>query len=93
MQPPHQSRARKQAGNPRGAGLRPAAPTSRSAFLAFFFLCAALLPAASQPESRIADAAEDLNLPQVRALLDQGANPDAPQVDGMTALHWAALPR
>ena len=69
---------------------RPAASTSRSTFLALFFLLSALLPAASQPEARIADAAQARNHAQLKSLLDQGANPNAPQVDGMTALHWAA---
>jgi ankyrin repeat protein len=68
---------------------RPAASTSRSTFLAFFLLTA-LLPAASQPSSPLADAAEAQHLPQLQTLLDQGADPNAPQTDGMTALHWAA---
>ena len=47
----------------------------------------------------VAEAAEDVPLieavkqqdtARVRALLDQGADVDAPQADGATALHWAA---
>jgi ankyrin repeat protein len=40
-------------------------------------------------ELLIADAAEHKDLAQVRALLDQKANANVPQADGMTALHWA----
>jgi uncharacterized protein len=45
--------------------------------------------AADESESPLADAAERGNLAAVRALLDQHADVNAAQVDGMTALHWA----
>ena len=40
-------------------------------------------------ESPLADAAEQAQWIQVRALLQQDVDPNTPQVDGMTALHWA----
>ncbi|NIP60304.1 MAG: hypothetical protein GWM92_18235, partial [Gemmatimonadetes bacterium] len=39
----------------------------------------------------VADAAMKGNLAAVRALVEQGADVNAAQGDGMTALHWAAL--
>ena len=41
-------------------------------------------------ESRLADAAEKSDRAGVRTLLKQRVDVNAPQVDGMTALHWAA---
>jgi uncharacterized protein len=41
-------------------------------------------------DTRVADAAMKGDLAAVRALLKQGADVNAPQGDGMTALHWAA---
>src|SRR5688572_28574880 len=38
----------------------------------------------------LADAVENQDSAAVRALLEKGANVNAPQADGMTALHWAA---
>jgi ankyrin repeat protein len=46
-----------------------------------------VLAAANSP---LADAAEQGDAAAVHALLQQGADISAPQVDGMTALHWAA---
>lgn len=43
------------------------------------------------PESPVADAAQRGDVAQVRALLADGADVNAAQGDGMTALHWAAL--
>src|ERR1700704_1499969 len=40
--------------------------------------------------SPLADAAEKSDRPAIRALLKQHASVNAPQIDGMTALHWAA---
>ncbi len=42
-------------------------------------------------ESLVADAAQKGDLDAVRALLQQGADPNAAQPDGLTGLHWAAL--
>lgn len=41
-------------------------------------------------DAPLADAAERADWPQVTSLLDAKADPNAAQVDGMTALHWAA---
>jgi uncharacterized protein len=56
--------------------------------LAFVFLMIAPLCAAS--DSPLADAAEKSDRAAIRALLEQQANVNQPQPDGMTALHWAA---
>lgn len=50
-----------------------------------------LLAAATPLESPVADAAQAGDVEQVRNLLRQGADVNAPQADGLTALHWAAL--
>lgn len=42
------------------------------------------------PEAPLADAAMQGDLARVEALIRQGADLDAAQGDGMTALHWAA---
>ena len=49
-----------------------------------------LVSAATPPESPVADAAMRGDVGSVRALLQQGADVNAAQGDGMTALHWAA---
>ena len=49
----------------------------------------AVVPSAPA-DSPVADAAERGDLEAVRELLRQGADPNAAQNDGMTALHWAA---
>ena len=49
-----------------------------------------LVSAATPPESPVADAAMRGDHGSVRALLQQGADVNAAQGDGMTALHWAA---
>ena len=46
--------------------------------------------AATPPDSPVADAAMRGDLEQVRELLRSGADVNAPQSDGLTALHWAA---
>lgn len=46
--------------------------------------------AASGPDVRLADAAQNQDITAVRSLLAQHADVDVPQVDGMTALIWAA---
>ena len=48
------------------------------------------LTAATPPEAPVADAAMNGDLEAVRSLLRQGADVNAAQGDGMTALHWAA---
>ena len=53
-------------------------------------LATLLLWASTPPESPVADAAMRGDADQVRALLHEGADVNAAQGDGMTALHWAA---
>lgn len=45
---------------------------------------------AAGADAPLADAAEEMDRDRIRSLLEQSADPNAPQVDGMTALHWAA---
>jgi len=45
---------------------------------------------AAGSDAVVADAAEKMDRAAIRTLLQQHANVNAPQVDGMTALHWAA---
>ena len=42
-------------------------------------------------DSSLADAARARDWDSVRALIERSAESNAPQVDGMTALHWASL--
>ena len=44
---------------------------------------------AAAPGAPLADAAEKMDWARVRTLVARHAGVDAPQVDGMTALHWA----
>src|SRR5688500_8112086 len=55
-------------------------------------LVAAIALAAAVPTSKspVADAAMEGRMDAVRILLKGGADVNAPQGDGMTALHWAA---
>ncbi len=57
--------------------------------LATLGLAAALL-VAGPPDAPVADAAMRGDVPTVRSLLEGGADVNAAQGDGMTALHWAA---
>lgn len=50
----------------------------------------AALTAAAPPDTRVAEAARQGDRELVRTLLKQGVDANAPQGDGMTALHWAA---
>ncbi|HEY0551395.1 MAG TPA: ankyrin repeat domain-containing protein, partial [Verrucomicrobiae bacterium] len=51
------------------------------------WLATSVLAATKSP---LADAAEKSDRATIRTLLKQHADVDAPQADGMTALHWAA---
>jgi ankyrin repeat protein len=61
-----------------------------------FVVCAlvvllfALVPQSFAAESRLADAVEKNDHAAIRTLLKKRADVNAPQADGMTALHWAA---
>ncbi len=50
----------------------------------------AISAAAPPPDSPVADAAMRGDVEDVRKLLRSGADVNAPQSDGLTALHWAA---
>ncbi|MEP6496059.1 MAG: ankyrin repeat domain-containing protein [bacterium] len=60
------------------------------AIAAAVLVSAAAIPATSG-DAPIADAAMRGDSAQVRALVKQGADVNAAQGDGMTALHWAAM--
>ncbi|MGH7576838.1 MAG: ankyrin repeat domain-containing protein [Longimicrobiales bacterium] len=66
--------------------------TSQRLSAILLFCVASVLGAASPPppDSPVADAAMRGDREGVRALLHQGADVNAAQGDGMTALHWAA---
>jgi ankyrin repeat protein len=53
----------------------------------FFILTAGSASAGAEPS--LANAAENQDSAAIRALLEQKADVNAPQADGMTALHWA----
>ena len=53
-------------------------------------LCVSVVMLGSPTPSPVADAAMKGNIDSVRSLLKDGADVNAPQADGMTALHWAA---
>jgi len=55
-----------------------------------FLLAAGSFSAAAAGDAPLADAMEKMDRAAVRALLQRRADVNAPQVDGMTALHWAA---
>lgn len=50
----------------------------------------AIASASAAAEGPLADAAESQNSATISALLENNANVNEPQADGMTALHWAA---
>ncbi len=58
--------------------------------IAAFVLAAGVGLAAGADDTRLADASESQDSEAVAALLAQGADVNAPQPDGATALHWAA---
>ncbi|MDE3155906.1 MAG: ankyrin repeat domain-containing protein, partial [Acidobacteriota bacterium] len=53
-------------------------------------LCCSTLLGAAPSDSPVADAAQQHDAALVKTLLQQGADVNAAQGDGMTALHWAA---
>ena len=53
-------------------------------------LLLALLLGGPAAESPVADAAQQGDLETIRVLLREGADVNAAQNDGMSALHWAA---
>jgi ankyrin repeat protein len=69
-----------------GSGFQPAAGFRAGVFV----VLSAITIAASGPDARLADAAKQMDRASIRALLRQHADVNAPQIDGTTALHWAA---
>jgi ankyrin repeat protein len=69
-------------------------PLLLSALLLSTLLLSILLPstlfAAASSDAPLADAMEQREAESARALIRQGVEVNAAQVDGMTALHWAA---
>ena len=61
-----------------------------AAGIAATFVVAAATLAGTPADSPVADAAQQGDLVEVRSLLRSGADVNAAQSDGMTALHWAA---
>jgi ankyrin repeat protein len=53
-------------------------------------LLSAIVVRGAGPDAVLADATERMDRAAVRALLKQRVDVNTPQVDGMTALHWAA---
>src|SRR5579864_2990198 len=53
--------------------------------------CMAVLLAAASSDLRVPEAAQQGDGQAVRSLIDQKADVNAAQGDGMTALHWAAF--
>ena len=64
--------------------------SSRIGCAIVLLLCAAATASATSSRAPMADAAEHLDRARVRALISQHVDVNAPQPDGMTALHWAA---
>jgi ankyrin repeat protein len=71
-----------------GQGFGPAAGFLPGASFALILLVVSSLPAATTPE--VAAAAANNNQQAVRALIERHADVNIPQLDGTTALHWAA---
>ena len=65
-------------------------PVAPHRLLAMVSLIALLCGAAFSPDAQLIDAARRGDAEAVRTLLDAGADVNAAQGDGMTALHWAA---
>jgi uncharacterized protein len=63
---------------------------SRLIVIAIIVLAAVAAPSARVADTRIAEAAAGGDVATVRALLQQRADINGAQGDGMTALHWAA---
>lgn len=62
----------------------------RMRLIAAFLAASTVLATSPVSDSPVADAAMRGNFEQVRSLLEAGADVNAAQGDGMTALHWAA---
>ena len=81
--------AQKRNGNTTIHCLRCAATTLRETCLAIFFLLLATSRIAQAGDASLADAVERSDSRAVEQLLAQKQDVNAPQPDGMTALHWA----
>lgn len=63
---------------------------SSTRFAAFGWVALLMAQSVGAAELSLADFAESKNFQKLRALVEQKADVNAPQADGMTALHWAA---
>ena len=63
----------------------------RAIFGCFILLALVTTPLSARQDASVAAAAESRNVATLRTLLKSGADVNAAQGDGMTALHWAAL--
>src|SRR5438309_6701478 len=72
------------------SGRRRACSGQRSLLCTFAFLLFLVGSPLFAANSPLADAAEKQDRASIRTLLKQHADVNAPQIDGMTALHWAA---
>ena len=64
--------------------------SARNLLLAVCLVCTAMLAVAAAADQRLPDAAQRGDIPTVRSLLQEKAEVNGTQGDGMTALHWAA---
>jgi ankyrin repeat protein len=65
-------------------------PVKRFAVCAAAFVLSTVSARGAGTDALLADAAEKMDRAAVRTLLKQRVDVNAPQVDGMTALHWAS---
>jgi len=64
-------------------------PLKRFGAWGIAFLLSAVSLTGAVNDARLADAAEKMDRESIRTLLQKDIDVNAPQIDGMTALHWA----
>mgnify|MGYP002628029636 FL=1 len=63
----------------------------QSVYFASILLASTAVSHVSAADTRVSDAAEHTDWPQLLLLIQNDADPNKAQPDGMTALHWAAF--